>query len=120
MYTSKYETIDERVREQGRYILHNLAQEAALLCHRGERLAREILEDDPDDIDARIMRRKLAFFKDRTDLFIKYRRLPLVTYGWELDEEWGELSTKAAVFEREWEQMDKAFDVFDSLGYSEE
>jgi hypothetical protein len=91
-----------------------LAEQAALLCHRGEQLAKHILDEyGDDDQDARLMKRKLSFMKKRPDLFAKFMRLPSVTHDWDLEDEkvdsqWPE---KSKQFKKDWEQIDFAFEL---------
>ena len=97
------------------YYLFNksIADEAMFLCHRGEQLAKIILDVYKDDADARVLKRKLAFMKSRPDLFEKYHRLPCVVYEWELDDP--KASQKAAQFKRDWQRIEYAFSILETM-----
>jgi hypothetical protein len=68
-----------------RYLGNELVKQALLLFDRGEKLAEYIASEYGNDYDARLMKRKLSFFKQRPDLIKKYRRLPYIVSDWELD-----------------------------------
>ncbi len=90
-----------------------LYDQAALLCHRGEQVVRQIIDEpdtDEEDLpEARLTMKKLAFMKGRPDLLRKYGRLPYICYEWmPSDDSWRK---RARDFRKEWKEMGWALDL---------